>query len=203
MNQPKSGRTLTAEQRQALEATYAWQRLVELHLDPVQGKFDAAHLKEINRRIFQDLPSLGFDDVTPGQYRPPVIPGKDWIKTRRLETVGVISNVAYSPMDRAAQARLDKALQGANPAALGRLNTAALIQAIGKLYAELDYIHPFGDGNSRTLREFTRSLAETSGYTLDWGRFGNSPAGRDIRLHAGLGSIRQFTGRPRHALYRP
>lgn len=83
-------------------------------------------------------------------------------------------------MDRAAQARLDKALQGANPAALGRLNTAALIQAIGKLYAELDYIHPFGEGNSRTLREFTRSLAETSGYTLDWGRFGNSPAGRDM-----------------------
>jgi len=60
-----SGGVLTAEQRQALEARHTWQRIVELRLNPVQGRFDAAHLREINRRIFQDLPALGFTDVTP------------------------------------------------------------------------------------------------------------------------------------------
>ena len=30
-------------------------RIVELELDPVRGTFDAAHLQEIHRRIFQDL----------------------------------------------------------------------------------------------------------------------------------------------------
>src|SRR3546814_3305273 len=62
-------------------------------------------------------------------------------------------------MDEAAQSRLDAALQSANPSGLSRLKTAEFIKAIGKLYTELDYIHPFGDGNSRTLREFTRELA--------------------------------------------
>lgn len=180
MNQPKSGKPLTAEQRQALEATHTWQRVVELRLDPVRGNFDAAHLKEINRRIFQDLPGLGFDDVTPGEFRPPVAAGNDWIKSRSLETVGVTSNVAYSSMDEAAQARLDNVLKGADPAALSKLKPAAFTKAIGTLYAEVDYIHPFSDGNSRTLREFTRQLAEASGYKLDWERFGKSPAGRDV-----------------------
>lgn len=180
MNQPKSGKPLSAEQRQALEATHTWQRIVELRLDPVRGNFDVAHLKEVNRRIFQDLPALGFDDVTPGEYRPSVTPGNDWIKSRSLETVDAPSNVAYSPMDKAAQARLEEVLKGANPTELSKLKTAEFTKAIGKLYAEVDYIHPFSDGNSRTLREFTRELAEASGYTLDWDRFDKSPGGRDV-----------------------
>ncbi|MEX3557157.1 MAG: Fic family protein [Burkholderia sp.] len=146
----------------------------------MRGNFDAAHLKEINRRIFQDLPGHGFADVTPGEFRQPVAAGNDWIKSRSLETVGAPSNVAYSRMDAAAQARLDDVLKGANPAELSKLKTAEFTAAIGKLYSEVDYIHPFSDGNSRTLREFTRELAEASGYTLDWERFGKSAAGRDV-----------------------
>jgi cell filamentation protein len=44
---------------------------VELHLDPVRGRFDAARLKEINRRIFQDLSGYGYDQARPGEYRAP------------------------------------------------------------------------------------------------------------------------------------
>jgi fido (protein-threonine AMPylation protein) len=36
------------------------------------------------------------------------------------------------------------------------------------LYADLDHARGFYEGNSRTLREFTRSLAEAAGFTLDW-----------------------------------
>ncbi|EHL2774276.1 hypothetical protein KCE64_005314 [Salmonella enterica subsp. enterica serovar Hvittingfoss] len=32
------------------------------------------------------------DDVTPGEYRPAVAAGNDWIKTRNLETVAAPSN---------------------------------------------------------------------------------------------------------------
>ena len=180
MAQPKNGKSLTVEERQTLEAEHTFRRIVELHLDPVRGKFDAVHLKEINRRIFQDLPGLDFDDVTPGQYRPPVEAGNDWIKSRSLETVEASSNVAYSPMGKEGQARIDDVLKLANPAALAKLKTTKFTQAIGKLYTELDYIHPFPDGNSRTLREFTRQLADESGYRLDWEQFGKSPVGRDL-----------------------
>ena len=175
-----NGKPLTVEERQTLEAEHTFRRIVELRLDPVRGKFDAAHLKEINRRIFQDLPGLGFDDVTPGLYRSPVPVGNDWIKSRSLETVDASSNVAYSPMDKEAQARIDDVLKLANPAALGKLKKTDFTQAIGKLYTELDYIHPFPDGNSRTLREFTRQLVDESGYRLDWEQFGKSPVGRDL-----------------------
>lgn len=180
MTRHKRAKLLTAEERQALEAIYAFRRIVELRLYPVNGNFDAAHLKEINRRIFQDLPFLGLDDVRPGEYRPAVAAGNDWMKTRRLETVAMPLNVAYSPMDDAAQTRLDEVLATVCPDSLGKLNMDEFIQNLGALYAELDYLHPFRDGNSRTLREFTRQLAAASGYVLDWERFGKSAAGRDI-----------------------
>jgi cell filamentation protein len=177
---PENGEPLTAEKRHELETLFTAWRIGELRLDPVRGRFDAAHLREINRRIFQDLPGLGFTNVTPGKFRPAVPPGNDWIKSRRLDVATVTSYVAYSAMDLAAQARLDQVLKGADPTELRKLKTAGFTQAIGKLYAEIDYIHPFSDGNSRTLREFTRELAEASGYTLDWTQFSRSPAGRDI-----------------------
>ena len=39
---------------------------------------------------------------------------------------------------------------------------------------ELNAIHPFRDGNVRTLREFIRQLAKSNGYVLDWFRVSTS-----------------------------
>lgn len=115
---------LSDEQKQQLEAKYTYRRVLELSLSPVQGNFDAAHLREINRRIFQDLPSLGFKDVTPGIYRPEVPEGKDWIKRRGFSTFKEVFSVAYSPMDAKSIARFDKVLVDADPAQLRELKTA-------------------------------------------------------------------------------
>jgi len=168
------------DNRQQLEGNYTSHRILELRLNPVKGNFEAAHLREINRRIFQDLPKLGFDDVTPGVYRAEVPAGKDWIKRRRLETVGVSTCVAYSSMNKTARNQLDVLLKNIKPDEFSKLNIDQFIQSIGRLYVHLDYIHPFSDGNSRTLREFTRQLVQASGYKLDWERFNNSPIGRDL-----------------------
>lgn len=83
-------------------------------------------------------------------------------------------------MNEAALKQLDNALTAATPSALSKLSTDDFVIAIGRIYSKVDYIHPFSDGNSRTLREFTRQLAEESGYKLDWERFNQTPAGRDI-----------------------
>jgi cell filamentation protein len=166
--------------REQLEGDCAFWRLIELQMQPVVGCFDAQHLKEINRRIFQDLPGLAFADVTPGQYRPAVPAGKDWMKNRGLSTVEGSFYVAYSRMDAAAQDRLDLALQRADPIQLRGMDTAEFTASLAWLYVELDYAHPFSDGNSRTLRTFTRQLAKESGYELDWNRFAASKVGRDL-----------------------
>jgi len=166
--------------RQELEGRYTHWRIAELEAHPVAGNFDATHLKEVNRRIFQDLPGAGFDDVTPGEFRPAVPDGKDWMKQRGLATVQGSFFVAYSRMDQAAVARLDRVLEEANPDALRGLKTLDFTARFAKLYVELDYVHPFRDGNSRTLRTFTRQLAKQVGYEIDWERFSRSDAGRDL-----------------------
>jgi cell filamentation protein len=179
-NKPTATDALTAEQRQQLEANYTFKRIVELELDPVRGNFDAAHLKEVNRRIFQDLPGAGFVDVTPGEFRKPVPDGLDWIRQRGLSTVDGPFYVAYSRMDEAATTRLDKALEGVKSDELRSLKTPEFTARLAKIYAELDYVHPFSDGNSRTLRTFTKQLAKEAGYEVDWERFGRSDIGRDL-----------------------
>jgi len=182
---PSMRPSMSAEQtpdarRQELEGRYAYWRIAELQTNPVQGRFDVEHLKEVNRRIFQDLPGAGFNDVAPGQFRPPAPDGKDWIKQRALTTAHGPFYVAYSRMDDAAIARLESALAGVRPDALRGLNVADFTAQLAKLYVELDYLHPFPDGNSRTLRTFTHQLARQTGFEVDWARFGRSDAGRDL-----------------------
>jgi fido (protein-threonine AMPylation protein) len=48
-----------------------------------------------------------------------------------------------------------------------------------QLYGDLDHAHGFHEGNSRTLREFTRELADAAGYTLDWTRVGTDAEARN------------------------
>ena len=124
---------LTDAERSALEAKYTARRIVELQLDPVSGKFDSAHLREINRRIFQDLPGHGLTDVTPGQYRAPVPEGRDWLKMRALENVKTSTFVAYSRMDESAVARLDALLDQIDPKAMARLDPPAFSYALADL----------------------------------------------------------------------
>lgn len=164
--------------RERIEADVTRDRIVELQLVPVKGNFDAAHLREVNRRIFQDMPGKGFDDVKPGQYRPEVTSG-DWMKNRGRETASGNFFVAYSPMNAASQAKIEAVLQDAKPAKLAQLDTQEFTKTIAKVYAELDYLHPFADGNSRTLRTFTKQLANEAGFELDWERFNRSAGTRD------------------------
>ncbi len=180
MNPPKSDKQIPEVRREELEGRFTRWRITELEASPVAGNFDAAHLKEVNRRIFQDLPGAGFDDVTPGEFRKSVPDGLDWMKQRALSTVDGPFHVAYSRMDDAATAQLDKALEAAKPDELRGLKTPEFTARLAKIYAELDYVHPFSDGNSRTLRTFTQQLAKESGYELDWERFGRNAVGRDL-----------------------
>jgi hypothetical protein len=83
-------------------------------------------------------------------------------------------------MNPAAVERLETVLKDIRPSELSQLSTTEFSIMMAKLYGELDYIHPFPDGNSRTLRTFTKQLAEASGYHLDWTRFNQNIASRDV-----------------------
>jgi cell filamentation protein len=76
--------------------------------------------------------------------------------------------VAYGPSENVpdALAGVFKALVAENN--LVGLDTAQIALRLAWYYSELDAIHPFRDGNSRTLRAFTSDLSEAAGYRLDW-----------------------------------
>ncbi|MHB0989811.1 MAG: Fic family protein [Burkholderiales bacterium] len=153
------------------EGLLAANRIAELQEMPVQGKFDADHLKQIHQRIFQDLPQCA-----PGKYRPAA---EEHSKARALESIGYRYYVHYAPRSQVADG-IDKTLAVfGGPAALLGLDPNEFSVKMANLYADMDYLHPFVEGNSRTLRVFSAQLAQEAGYHLDWARVNSNDAGRD------------------------
>ena len=51
---------------------------------------------------------------------------------------------------------------------LDNLSFSDLIQELANLFCELNLLHPFREGNGRTLRFFFEELVFTLGYTIEW-----------------------------------
>lgn len=160
------------------EADLVYARLIQLSENPIKGNIDAEYLRKINFQIFQDMPKLGLSDYTPGIYREEVQAGKDWIKERALESVEAKTIVSYSPMDKRSIADIDNALREADN--FSSLSLPDFSKKVTQLYVDLDYLHPFPDGNSRTLRALTAQLAKEHNYHIDWERFNHTKNGRDV-----------------------
>ena len=147
------------QQQQQLEADLVAARIRELHESPILGNFDIAHLKAVHAHIFQDFP----------EHRPGVIRAntKRWVINRTLEGERSIYYVPY--VDTNIGKCVDKILTNfGGRAPLKGLTLDAAASRIAALYGDLDHVHGFYEGNSRTLREFTRELALAAGFTLDW-----------------------------------
>lgn len=162
---------LDRQQIEQREGALTFARIGELDDDPVQGRFDAAHLKEIHRRIFQDLPQHA-----PGEYRPDA---PAHIKARALEESGHRYHVHYAPRSQV-DAGIDKVLSElGGPDSLRSLDAEQFSGRMARLYGDLDHLHPFKEGNSRTLRAFTGQLARAAGFELTWNATNAGPSSRD------------------------
>lgn len=53
---------------------------------------------------------------------------------------------------------------------LKNLSRNQLIPRLAYLLSELNALHPFREGNGRSVREFARQLLLNAGYRLDWGK---------------------------------
>jgi cell filamentation protein len=153
------------------EGALTYARIEELDRQPVEGRFDLEHLREVHRRIFQDLPHH-----VPGIFRPDA-PGH--IKGRQLEGSGQRYHVHYAPR-REVDAKLEATLAGLQGGdAMRGLDPDQFAERMATLYGDLDYLHPFQEGNSRTLRAFTSQLAREAGYELQWGGTNVNAEARD------------------------
>jgi cell filamentation protein len=123
-------------------------RIAELIERPVAGAFDLPHLQKIHYYIFQDVyPFAGKireENVAKGTF-----------------TFAQVKYIVPSAEKLFRQLHDERCLKG--------LTRAEFAKRAAFYMAELNVLHPFREGNGRTLREFIRTLALNAGYKLDWG----------------------------------
>jgi cell filamentation protein len=143
--------------------------LIDLKQNPIQGQFDVRRLQETHRRIFAKVYPWA------GEFR------KD-IGMLAKNRSGFV--VAYGPSQNipGALASVFAALKAESE--LRGLDIDAMAKRLAYFYSDLDAIHAFRDGNSRTSRVFTTDLAEAAGHRLDWARAAQRAEDRERLYHA-------------------
>ena len=157
--------------REASEAAQISLRILQLHVSPIKGKFDVRHQQAIHAHIFQNFP-----EHQPGIIRSDT--SHSWIKGRILEGRSNSHRVCYA--NKKVAAKIKSILKDfGGPQAIEGLPLAISARQLAGLYGDLDHAHGFYEGNSRTLREFTRELAAEAGFRLDWARIGLDATARN------------------------
>lgn len=136
-----------AKKLRELEADISAIRQNDLLTNPIQGRFTANHLCHIHQYLLGDIyPFAGHfrkEDIMKGS-------------TRFLSHRDIKSKLTKLLLELAKEHHL----QG--------LTQDMLIDRSAYYFAELNYIHPFREGNGRSTREFMRQLYTLNGYTVDW-----------------------------------
>lgn len=125
-------------------------RLIELAVRPVPQTFDLDHLREVHRRLFQDVYPWAGETRTVDMRRPGSAPFAPW---------GEIESRWDALADRIdSQDRL----RG--------MSRADFAPAAASVYHEVNVLHSFREGNGRSQRVFMDDLATNAGWRFDWTR---------------------------------
>ena len=135
------------------DAELSFNRLVELYENPIDGNFDKAHLCNIHRYLFQDL----YDWA--GEYRK----------------IYMAKNHSYFAETSEIDTSLEYELSLMNEEVKEIHGIDMFASFLADYYVVLLNIHPFRDGNGRTIREFLREFTYVKTrelgigeYELDW-----------------------------------
>lgn len=111
------------------------EQLALLYLEPVLGNFDSSHLKEIHRRIFE-----------------PIYPFAGTYRTCSLAKVGEFCEPKY--IDE----RLKSVLKQMNNDFENINSFDEFAFKLADYYFEIIWIHPFREGNGRSIRTYFREF---------------------------------------------
>lgn len=143
-------------------------RIQELRENPVKGDYDLQHLQSIHRQVFKDVYSWA------GEVR----------------TVNIVKG---APGDRTLFALTDE-IKGKAERVHADLKEAGYLRGMDKeqfstkmaqVYAAVNEMHPFREGNGRATREYMYQLGKEAGYQLDYAKVGkeawNEAAKQSVR----------------------
>lgn len=136
------------EELEQAEKYFTLKRMVELYnRKRVSGSFNREHIQAVHYHIFQDLYEWA------GEWRTVQIQkgSTNFLATSFL-------HIGLSDLEK----RLLKLNAG------GFKTKESFSEAAAVIYTDLNYIHPFREGNGRTQREFIRQLALYHGFEMDY-----------------------------------
>lgn len=118
----------------------------ELRKKGVTGDFSKQHLKDIHKYLFGDLYEFA------GEFRNENIAKDDF---RFADPRYISEGIDTLLLDLAKENKLKG------------LDKKDMVKRLAYYLSELNVLHPFREGNGRTIREFIRQLALYNGYLLD------------------------------------
>ena len=121
---------------------------MELLKNPTKGNFSKAHLMNIHKFIFEDIYSFA------GRIRREQI--------SKADTMFYPPNLIDRELDKVFAKIKEKNM-------LRETDEEKVFDNLAYVMAELNIIHPFREGNGRSIREFIRLMAKRMGYDLNWG----------------------------------
>jgi len=128
--------------------------------DGPKGNFDKAHFKAIHGYIFQDV----YEWAGHTRNETPIVDGE------HVEPIGGLSKggTSFLPGSRI-EMGLDEALKPIrDPHALREATAEQFAERAGQVLAELNYVHPFREGNGRAQEAFISELGRHYGHEIDF-----------------------------------
>jgi len=110
------------------------------------GEFDLAHLKAIHRHMFQDI--------------------FDWAgETRTTEISKGGSQFQFRQYIETGMADIYRRIKAHDY--LKNLSADQFAGLAGEIIGDINYVHPFREGNGRTQMQYLKQLAEQAGHAID------------------------------------
>ncbi|MEO7016628.1 MAG: Fic family protein [Leifsonia sp.] len=154
-----------ADQLRAFEEGAAAIRAVELASSPIQGRFDYDHMKAIHRYLFQDVYVwAGEERVAPSDQMVKVGPNVVDFAVGDPNAPDVAYGYYPAPFIADAAAHQYDLLMKEN--LLQGLPPAQFVDRLAEHWGEINTIHSFREGNTRSQFVFFSQLAEHAGYRL-------------------------------------
>lgn len=167
-------------------------RLVELAAEPVAGEFDYAHMKEIHRRIFQDTYEWAGNERVGPETRM-TKDGPDVVNFAPGDPAAPTVAYGYYPGPGVRDAAETQYRRLAVEGHLVGMARDRFVERLADHWGELNTIHSFREGNTRSQFVFFHQLAENAGYRLDAAQFQAGAPLRDEFVAARF--YNQATGR--------
>jgi cell filamentation protein len=172
------------EKLAAAEADITHFRIAQLHRHPLPGRYDLAHLQAIHKWIFGDI--------------------YDWAGAIRTVSIGKGALFCLPKHIVPVADDLFERLDGDHY--LRGLGHDEFVAKLTELFADVNALHPFREGNGRSMRAFLTQLARDASYRIRWtamDREANVAAswaahrGDNTLLHGMLNELVEGTGGPR------